>query len=636
MLNKKVEEAKKILNELKNIEENHNWSWFNEIYNKNKNNLSRTAILYRGKKITYREMFKKMEEFAKSMKALGISKQDEIAACVSNNPETIYLMGAASMIGAKVNLFNDDFKKNYLYNILNGCSKKILFTTDNMYQNFIDISKKIDFEKVYVASLTDSLPNGKDPYEKIDNKFYKFKNNLPELKKIDERIINTEEFLKIGKNYQGPIEEKVNLDDEFTITYSSGTTKSKNPKGIVHKVRAYITMGRFHNPKFTGTKSMENMIVLARILMQSSTNFQSNISDTFIQRATVALEPIRDLDFFPYALIINKPNLAVESKSTWTRAIKMFMTHPEFKNIKLPYLAVPVSVGEATSRGEEKYYNKAFRKLKAGTSYFKFPLSPATISIAGGDSEHGGIYINIFKALKDKNPKLLLKGETSGVQMHKMVEYAVLDDFGNILPKGKIGRLVANSPCNMKEYKNNKELTEQFFIKDKNGKIWGDMFVYAYIDNLNGVHILDRINEELTKEVSMQKILINDIITRDTKNILSCEVIPFIEDKKTKFVCHIEFQPDKKIIDSKDIFSIESRLRKYIDSEIIDNIVYRIRNFSESYPLTKCQKRDTNALTGEKFDRSIKPIIKNDEIICLSANEYFRKNNKNYTKKLTK
>ena len=182
MLNKKVEEAKKILNELKNIEENHNWSWFNEIYNKNKNNLSRTAILYRGKKITYREMFKKMEEFAKSMKALGISKQDEIAACVSNNPETIYLMGAASMIGAKVNLFNDDFKKDYLYNILNGCSKKILFTTDNMYQNFIDISKKIDFEKVYVASLTDSLPNGKDPYEKIDNKFYKFnKINAPKI-----------------------------------------------------------------------------------------------------------------------------------------------------------------------------------------------------------------------------------------------------------------------------------------------------------------------------------------------------------------------------------------------------------------------------------------------------------------------
>lgn len=625
-----------VVEELKNIEENHNWSWFKEIYHRNKNNLHRTAIIYRGNKISYKKMFNKMVDYAKSLKKLGLTKGSEIAACVSNNPETIYLIGGASIIGAKVNLFNDDFKEEYLYEILNNCSKKILITTDNLYQNFIEVAKKIDFEKVYVASLTDSLPNGKDPYEEIDNKFYKFENHIAELKNIDKRIINTEEFLEIGKNYDGILEENVNLDDEFTTTYSSGTTRASNPKGIVHKVRAFITMGRFHDAKFTGTKSMEKMIVLARILMQSSTNFQSNISDTFIQRGTVALEPIRDLDFFPYSLIINKPNLAVESKSTWTRAIKMFMNHPDFKNVKLPYLAVPVSVGEPTSRGEEKYYNKAFRKLKAGTSYFKFPLSPATISIAGGDSEHGGIYINIFKALQDKNPKLLIKKETSGVKMHKMVEYAILDEKGNILPQGRIGRLVATSPCDMKEYKNNPELTKQFFIKDANGKIWGDMFVYAYIDHLNGVHILDRIDKELPKEIAMQKILINDIITKDTKKILSCEVIPFVEDETAKFVCHIEFQPGIKNVKVKDVFSIENRLRKYIDSKIIDNVVYRIRDFDESYPITKCQKRDINALKEEKFEKIIKPIIEYNKLTLISSNEYFAQNKNNYTKKLKK
>ena len=51
------------------------------------------------------------------------------------------------------------------------------------------------------------------------------------------------EFLNLGKEYKGNYIEKVNLDDEFTITYSSGSTNSSRPKAIVHDVKSYIVMG---------------------------------------------------------------------------------------------------------------------------------------------------------------------------------------------------------------------------------------------------------------------------------------------------------------------------------------------------------------------------------------------------------
>ena len=57
--------SKKALEEL---DINHDTSWFEEIYKRNKNNLDFAALLYRGNKITYKEMFEKAYKYAKSLK----------------------------------------------------------------------------------------------------------------------------------------------------------------------------------------------------------------------------------------------------------------------------------------------------------------------------------------------------------------------------------------------------------------------------------------------------------------------------------------------------------------------------------------------------------------------------------------
>lgn len=595
---------------LKDIELNHNWSWYREIHNRNKNDLDAIAIFYRGTKITYRELFENSIKFAKAMKSIGIKKNDEIPICMGNCPEIVYVLCAISMIGAKANIFGCDFNKEYITQIIDGCNSPILFASDNIYDQ---IKKSVDnslCKKKVLISLTDSLLNHTDPYAEIDNRFYEFENKVWSFKKDDNTIVDKDEFIALGANYNDKlINNSMDLNDEFTITYSSGSTNSERPKAIVHTIRPYITMGRFHDKDASATRPMKNMTVLAQIPTHSNTNITSNISDTLMQGCTIALEPIYDKDFFLYSLLINKPNFITSTRSFWINAMKKLSLDSK---IKLPFILAAFSVGESLSPGEEKFINRIFRKAKVGMNMLPFPISPLPISIAGGDCEHGGLFFNLFKKYNDMKPYYLLHKEQSGLRSFSMVEYAVLDEYGNKCAPYKIGRLVANSNCNMKCYKDDPMATKEFYIFDANGKKWADCSIYSYIDYYGSVHMKGRL---LTIKDAIPPFVIADEILKDTKNIMSCEVIPFEDGQDIIYVAHIEPQPSSKMSNKDLLVSIESRIKANFPDNVVENVFYRLRDNNESFPLTSCGKRSNKDLMAEGISKKcIKPIFEENEV----------------------
>ena len=68
----------------------------------------------------------------------------------------------------------------------------------------------------------------------------------------------------------------------------------------------------------------------------------------------------------------------------------------------MPFLLVPMIVGEPNSIGEEKFCNKFLRKVNAGSKFTHSPLSPVVMSMAGGDCEHGGLFFVLFKEWQRK------------------------------------------------------------------------------------------------------------------------------------------------------------------------------------------------------------------------------------------
>lgn len=586
--------TQEVLNE---IEENRNHSWFEEIKSRSKSHLLKPAFKYRGTTITYAEFIKTCEEvWAPALKANGISKGTEIVACISSMPELCYLLGAVSIIGAKINIVSSEFDSNYLNEIINNADSKYIFVSEDNFNELMPTFKMLENsnKKIVPISLNHSLKK-KNPFEEITDRFSKYNKEKYEqnIKKLS-NIVDIDEFLNKGLDYKGQISELSTLDDEFTITYSSGTTDGNRPKGIIHRNKHYIVMGRYHDSEISGIPNLKDSVTYSTIPTQSNSYIASILSDTLMEGACIALDPIVTKEYFLYGVMINKPYMAIATTSSWLYSAKEYykMSKEDQARVKCENTLFPVVVGEPMSPGEEKFLNKFIKDIKCGVAITKLPFSISVMSICGGDCEHGSLFIRELRAYanlkKDKNVK-----EPIGLRTYDFVDVKALRKDGTYCNPNEYGRLVANSECTMVGYKDSPERTKRFFIKDSNGKEWADLGCYGYIDKDNNIYMKGRMSEDKS---SIPEFIINDEIQKDTKNILSSSVVSVKEAGEEKYVAYIEIQPFSKKTTEYIIRSTIKRCQKRFGENFADILYISLINDENQFPLTGCLKRDNNKL----------------------------------------
>lgn len=584
---KHVKNYKKVEKALTEIDLNHNWSWYDEVYFRWKNDLNKLAIYFRGYEITGREMFEKADILACALKKKGIRKGDEILACMANCPEAIYLLLAVSKCGAIVNFWSSKFDRHFIKEIIEGSNSRILFATSDEWNNIKELPICENIETKIIVPL-DAVLKKRDVWHNEEK--------LKEVDNICDKTIATfSDFINCTEKNKQIKFDKCTLDDPFTITYTSGSTKIGFPKAIIHKNRAYISIARFHDPDLSRMPAMRNMRGLAHIPLHSNTNIASAISDTLCQKCTVACEPIYEADFFAKSLAINKASFVIATRSFWIAAMKEFEKNEKLAKEVIPHLISAVSVGEDIAKNEEKYINKILKKYKAGSAKVPFPLYPFTLSVGGGDCEHGGLFFTLFR---EQRERFSFSMKEFGLVPFQLADIAVLDAKGRECTYEQYGRLVANSPCTMKEYKNNVEANKKFYIKDAYGRYWGDCHVWAYITQKGNVVIRGRMGNEFTlksgKKVPMFKI--TEAILKVSKNILSCETVLIYEKETEKIVSHIELIPDKNASERELIDEIRKQCQRNFPEEILSKQYYRIIPMGSTYELTKSGKRNIRAL----------------------------------------
>lgn len=630
-LKKHIKQPERVIAALADLEKNHNWSWSEELKYRNKDNLDKEAIFYRGNSISAREMFQNAENIAKSLDKIGIKKGDEILACMSNTPEAIYLLEAAAMCGAVVHFIGSGFEQDYLNEIVNSKKRKVFFGTDNEYEKIEEIVGNSSIENKVLVSLTDSLPNGEDPYAYYDNDFYKFENKVPIFKERNPEIMTFKEFIEIGKDHV-PQFADINMDDELTITYTSGSTKTGRPKAISHAHRTYMSIARAHDPDISRMPAMRNMRGLAHIPLHSNTDISSSISDPLMQTCSVACEPIYNERFLTRSLLINETAFAPATRSQWIRSAKDYHSDSKVAGKKLPFLVNVVSVGEGTNKNEENFINSWFREIEAGCKALPRPLSPIKLSLGGGNCEHGGLFFTLFHHLRQKIAITKDGRKDYGLTPFQIVDMAVLREDGTECDFDEYGKLVANSPCTMLGYKNNEEATQKFFYQDATGKIWGDCNVWAYIGKNGNVRIKGRYDDRLTLSTGAKvpTFLVNETVENDVKNILSVETVIVDSEIGPVLVSHIELLPDSKMSVDEILADANERCIERFQPELADKILFRVRGNNESFPLTGSLKRSTKALEKEGLDKTIKPIRNGQDILLIDGETYTRKQDKNY------
>ena len=583
----KKEKAKRIIDE---FELHHNHSWFDELYQRNRDTLDDTALFYRRNHISYKTMFDRMRLLAAAMQAAGVKKGTEIPVCLSNSPELVYVMGAASMLGAVINIFSATFPLDYIEEILKGCDKCIGFFEDNHYALIHTAVDAVGLKRCVLCSLSDSLPSDASALTMDGCEYVCFESSVKLWTAHSACNVSFYDFLHQGEVKESIFQETISLDDAFSVTYTSGSTNALRPKAIVQRARSFCVIGRFHDPDVMHGMKFKKIRGLAMIPPHSNTDLISSISDTLMQGAVLAMEPVYHERFFLYALLLNKPNFVSATRSFWIAAVKRLQTEEGYKNTKLPFLLFAFAVGEELNGNEEKFLNKALRKADAGRDFHHLPLSPFCFSVAGGDCEHGSILYRLFRAATSFsfNPA---SEKQYGMKPFDFVDVAVLDSQGNQLGCNRVGRLVANSPCTMKCYKNDPAATEAFFIQDNNGNTWGDMSVFGYMDKAGRVYMRNRI---LDNDERIPPFKIADEILR-CRSLLSCEVVKVDE----KYIAHIEFMPNYKNGPKEELRKAKRSVEKRFGESVSSSLLFRIHSGTYSFPLTGSGKRDIKALIAE-------------------------------------
>ncbi len=587
------------------IERNNNNSWALFMFERNVNSMDKTAIKYRGNKISYEEMYSKVFEYCKSLKALGVKKGDQVPVCISNIPEYIYLLLACSFIGATIHLVGSWFDKNNLKNILNNTNSKIMFISEDYYEKIMDVVEESDIQTPILISLEDSLMKNREgkpfnPYQDIDGENHVFTSRFNEFKgKSIKNVINQKEFIERGAEYKGNVLESTTLDDVATITYTSGTTEKGCPKGVKHSNRVYITSSRFKLADVSGMPEMKDLTALYEIPVYSHTNV-SNVADTLCCNCTYASEPFKETNFFLKSLLINKPHYCQSTIGRWLFLGKELSKEAN-KKIKFPYLIMCDVAGEGCSIGEEKFLNRMAKEHKFGTKKLPFPLSPVTFSMGGGTCEAGGVFTTLFHEFQQGVLSALYARKYSlGIIPFNMIEYEILNHDGDYCALNEPGLLVVNSPTSFSGY-TDEQIDPSAYVFDKYGKKWINMGTLAYKSDERAQSIKMKGREKdfvILKDGTFFPIFkIEESISKDTKNIMSCTVI---KTDDNVYVCHIEKQPNssKRIEDV--LSSCALRLEKEIPEEIFNKIYFRVRSYEEGFPISKSGKRDFNSLRSEK------------------------------------
>lgn len=579
-------------------------------------------------KITKAEFIYESYKLAKGLKAQGFSQDDELYGFMDRTPEYTFLIGAASILGTKINLICEKFDHNYIKNNIiyhwddRMTKEQIQYAEDNNiypntqeYSNYLkqlgieeinnkkfvfyqdvkkgkikDIISELD-EVQFIETPFDRYAKKLDSYNKYTKDYYHRSND----EFTASNIMNYNTLINSSDNYKGKVENPSTLDNILTVTYSSGTTG--NPKGICHNNRHYITMARYHDTEVSGIPDIKNMSTYCNIPSYSNSYVLSVLSDNTIKGGLVKLDPVDEMDYFPIGLRINEGNMNIGSVSAWNLLALNSIAYPEkYKDYKIPYAIFNFAVGEELQPGEEKLDNKAIRKFRAGTKFktrngkeIKLPVSIARMCTAGGACEFGSNFIRLMRSIYNNTPRKIKK-DPIGMNYYDFIDVKILREDGSYANPYEIGRVTVNSDCNMVKYNHDPKNTEDFYIVDKYGIKRGDMKVWGYLDENNNLTIKDRIKEPLFQQ---KEINITDAIVKDTKNICSVKVVKNEENEYTAFVL---FQPG--ISNVRKEKAIQSAGYRVLDECGID-ITFIEKNLDNYFPLTKSLKIDKKKLREE-------------------------------------
>ena len=472
-------------------------SIYQNIYDGNADRFSDVALLFFGKKITYKQLFAEVDKTAKAFIANGVQCGENVVLCMPAVPETVYAILALNKIGANAVMLNPLFTEEQLIARISETDAKLMVVVNELYGRVEKIIPKTTINTVVSCAAVNSL------------------GAIVKLLKKAKTIPGTtawNDFLKQDKDAKLIIPE-YEPNKPALMVYSSGTTGQS--KGIQLTNDGVLTLLVDAKSVFVEMKRQDRFFV--QIPLWFSTGLVATLLTSLYYGLVAILEPMYDLSLFSKHIAKYKPNYMITATGLVDYLYDNQYMHPSYKHFKC--LAIG---GEYVTSQAERRFNKWL-----ADNGNNIPLQKGY-----GMCELG----SIVTAASVRYNTI----ESAGIPTPHVVVAAFNSETNEELQYGERGEIRVCSPCKMLGYYKNAQATNDFFYTDKIGNVWactGDM---GYVTEDGNVYVDGRISSSY-QNTDGETIYLFDIerAVLDIEQVRQCKVVVSDISGEKMHVTHI-------------------------------------------------------------------------------------------------
>ncbi|MCL2821513.1 MAG: acyl--CoA ligase [Oscillospiraceae bacterium] len=528
------------------------------------------ALEYFGNQWTLKHCEEIIDVYARAFLKLLPDKSKSVTFCTPTLPSTFFAFYALNKIGVRANFVSHTILPSNPKEYIEETDTEILVLFDGFFKTVAASLKKVSLKKIIIVSLSDGIETIPEYVSDKLRPYLQMKNSAGKIKLVMpfKKVLSVSKFTSIGKKETETVKPVYNADETAVVLYTGGSTGV--PKGVEMTNEGFISMAKVYTSmsKFDIQVGDRQLILIPP---NHPTSFVHTIIIPWFFGAIQVLQPLYNKDSFAFDLFTTKANIVMAAPNHYSALPVCDMSESTLKELKWAYCG-----GEAVSYEFALSVNKALVRLGARNPY---------LVIGYGMSEIGPMAI-----VTQNNPELINK---VGKPITDVVA-RIVDDKGSVLGDNMRGNLEVKSPCRMKGYFKQPELTSIFFTEDGYAKT-GDI---AVRDENGYYDVIGRATDSIIA-VDGSKVYLFDIerIIYKDPAVLEAEVIGLSVNGKDIPVVHIVLNSEHIGKENEVILRVHALCKEHLSVNEMPQ-GYKIREAFGTNPISA--KRDYRALLEER------------------------------------